>query len=80
MGPYLESLFSQTQRGTVSSQIVARAVVFNYGQAVKMEAMTVSFCGAVFSFCFRFGKIKITVGKINTGFQAPFWHVVTAIL
>lgn len=37
LGPCSESLLYQTQRGTVSSQTVARAVVFNYGQAVKIE-------------------------------------------
>lgn len=43
LGPCLESLLSQTQRGTVST--VAWAVVFNYSQAVKIETVTIWFCG-----------------------------------
>ena len=53
LGPCLESLLSQTQRGTVSSQTVARAVVFNYGQAVEIETVTIWFCGCCFLFLFQ---------------------------
>lgn len=52
-GPCLESLLSQTRRGIVSSQRVARAVVFNYGQAVKIETVTIWFCGCCFLFLFQ---------------------------
>lgn len=41
LGPCLEKKPSQTQRGTASSQTVARLVVFNYGPPFKIEIVTV---------------------------------------
>lgn len=69
-GPCLESLLSWTQRGTVSSTTVPRAVVFNYGQSVTKRNWDYMILWLVFapsSQCWN--TIKITVGELKKGWE-----------